>query len=439
MTTFRHVGLVVLAIATFTLPARAIDIQEVTSPGGINAWLVEETSIPFTALEIRFKGGAALDRDGKRGAVYMMNGLLEEGAGDLDATAFAAEVESLAAGFDFDVYDDSFAISARFLTENRDDAVALLRTVLTEPRFDQEAIDRVRSQVISILGSNENDPQKIASQTFDELAFGTHPYASIKEGTIESVSALTRDDIVNAYSDVFARDRIVVGAVGDISATELGELLDTLLGDVAATGAPLPERAPYLLDGGKTVIDFNTPQSVAVFGHEGIARNDPDFFPAYVMNQVLGSGGFGSRLMEEVREKRGLTYGVYSWLLPLDNAELVMGQLASSNDKIAEAIEVIKSEWARLAQNGISAEELADAKTYLTGAYPLRFDGNGTIARILAGMQMDGLPISYIDTRNDKVNAVTQEDIMRVANRLLQPENLHFVVVGQPEGLISSN
>ena len=432
--------LMALAAAAFlTQPANAIDIKEVTSPGGIKAWLVEEPSIPFMALEIRFKGGASVDREGKRGAINLMTGTIEEGAADLDATQFAAAREALAASYGFDVHDDALTISSRFLTENRAEALALLRKALIEPRFDQPAIDRVRAQVLSGIRSNEQDPANIAQETFMTKAFGAHPYGSAVEGTIESVEALTRDDILAAYKDVMARDRVYVGAVGDITADELGAIIDDLLGALPETGAPLPQDVDVGLPGGKTVVPFNTPQSVAVFGHEGIERDDPDFFAAFVMNQVLGAGGFGSRLMEEVREKRGLTYGVNSYLAPKDHAELMLGQVASSNDRIAEAIEVIRDEWAKLAAEGVTEQELEDAKKYLTGAYPLRFDGNSTIANILAGMQMDDLPIDYADTRNDKVNAVTLDDIKRVAARLMRPEALHFVVVGQPEGIESTN
>lgn len=421
------------------LPAWAeVQIEEVTSPGGITAWLVEEPSIPFTALEIRFQGGTTLDAPGKRGAIYLMTALLEEGAADLDARAFARRQEELAASFNYDAYDDSVSISARFLTENRDEAVALLRTTLHEPRFDQDAVDRVRGQVISGLMSDAKDPRDIAASEFARLAYGDHPYASDGKGTVESVSALTRDDIVAAHRAVFARDRLFVSAVGDITPQALGTLLDTLFADLPATGAALPGPAEVQIGGGETVIGFDIPQSVVVFGQRGIDRDDDDFFAAYVVNQILGAGGFESRLMTEVREKRGLTYGVYSYLAPRDLAAVYMGGVSSSNDRVAEAIEVIRAEWRRMAEEGVTQKELEDAKTYLTGAYPLRFDGNSQIADIMAGMQLQRLPIDYIVTRNDQVNAVTLEDVNRVAAELLDPENLHFVVVGRPDGLDSS-
>lgn len=420
----------------FAIPAvAAVDIEEVTSPGGIKAWLVEEHSIPFVSIEIRFKGGASLDAPGKRGAINLMTGLLEEGAAGLDARAFAARSEELAARFRFDVYNDSLAISASVLTENRDEALDLLRTALIEPSFDQDAIDRVKGQVFSIIRSDSTDPNNLAREAFNQLAFGDHPYASSLNGTLESVGALTRDDLIAAKDRIMAKDRIYVAAVGDITAEELGPLLDTLLSGLPAEGAPMPERAPMNLTGGINVVDFETPQSVVMFGHEGIKRFDEDFFPAYVLNQVLGDHGLTSRLMTEVREKRGLTYGIGSYLVPMDHAELYVGQFASANDKVVEAIEVVQAEWAKAAIEGVSAEELEQAKTYLTGSYPLRFDGNATIAGILVGMQIEGLPIDYAETRNEKIESVTLEDIKRVAARLLRPEALQFVVVGKPEGV----
>ncbi|WP_375259351.1 M16 family metallopeptidase [Citreimonas sp.] len=431
--------LLTLAAAALVLAAgtaRAeIEIQEVTSPGGIEAWLVEEPSIPFVALEIRFRGGASLDAEGKRGATNLMTGLLEEGAGDRDARAFTTATENLAARFGYDVGDDAVSVSAQFLTETRDESVALLRDTLVSPRFDQDAIDRVKAQILSSIRSDATDPNAIAARTFDQRAFGDYPYATDYQGTIDSVTGLTRDDVVQAFDRAIARDRIHVAAAGDISAEELGTLLDELLDDLSAEGAPLPAEADVATAEGVTVVPFDTPQSVAIFGHEGIDRDDPDFFAAYVLNTILGAGGYDSRLMEEVREKRGLTYGVYSFLVPKDHAALYMGQVASGNESIAEAIDVVRAEWARMATEGVTEDELARAKTYLTGAYPLRFEGNGPIADILVGMQLDGLDPEYVETRNAMVEALTVEDVNRVAARLLKPEALRFVVVGQPAGL----
>ena len=426
----------VAANFSLALPAWAdMQIKEVVSPGGITAWLVEDHNIPFTALEIQFRGGTSLDAPGKRGAVNLMTALIEEGTGEMDSRAFAEARDGLAASFGFESGTDSVGVSARFLTENRDQAITLLREALVNPRFDQSAIDRVRAQVLSNIRSSEKDPNTLASNALDRLAFGDHPYGSNGDGTIKTLTAVTRDDIIAAHKGALARDRIYVSAAGDITAEELAPLLDTLFGDLPATGTPLPGRAPWQLEPGVTIIDFPTPQSTVLFGHVGIPREDPDFFAAFILNEALGGGQLTARLMSEIREKRGLTYGIGSYLVGKDQAETYLGQFSASNDKVAEAISVLRAEWAKIATEGLTEEELATTKLYLTGSYPLRFDGNGSIASILVGMQMDDLPIDYPVTRNAKIEAVTMDDIRRVAKRLYLPDALHFVVVGQPTGL----
>ena len=426
-------ALIIAVLVPFGARA-AVEIQEVTSPGGITAWLVEEPSIPFVAMDIRFKGGSSLDPEGKRGATYMMMGLLEEGAGDRDARAFTEATEAVAANFGFDTFRDSVQIEAQFLTENREESLALLRDAIKFPRFDQDAIDRVQTQIVSIIEGNETDPNDIAGTTLAALSYPGHPYATGQEGTVESVNALTRADLIAAHQAVFARDRVYIGVTGDISAAELGPLLDTLLGDLPATGAPMPVEAKLALEGGQTIVDYRSPQSVVLFGHAGVDRDDPDFFPAFVANHILGGGGFESRLMVNVRERRGLTYGISSFLASRDYGNQWLGQFSTSNENVGPAIDLIQSIWDDMAENGVTPEELDAAQTYLTGAYPLRFDGNGRIAGILAGMQAQGLGVDYIETRNDQVNAVTLEDIQRVAAEHLVVEDMHFVIVGQPQG-----
>ena len=431
----KFLALAALLIAT---PLRAeIAIQEVTSPGGLKAWLVEEHEIPFTALEIRFAGGTALDAPAKRGAVNLMTALIEEGAAEMNAQTFAESRDALAAEFRFNAGVDSVTVSARMLTENRSKAADLLRLALTAPRFDADAIERVRGQVQSILRANAKDPGELANDAFRRLAFGDHPYGSSGDGTPDSVAALTRDDLLAAHRGALARDRLTIAAVGDITPAELGALLDQLLGALPETGAPMPGPAPVGLSAGVTVVPFPTPQAVVMFGHEGMPRDDPDYFAAFILNEILGGERFGSRLMEELREKRGLTYGVGTYLADFDQADLIAGQFATDNKTAAEAVAILQAECQKAAQ-GVTEEELARTKTYLTGAYPLRFDGNGTIAQILVGMQATGLPIDYAATRNDRINAVTLADMARVAARLIQPGKLRVVVAGEPVGLTST-
>ncbi len=427
---------VLLGFLLLVSPLRAeVPIQQITSPGGISAWLVEEHSIPFTALEIRFRGGANLDPEGKRGVTNLMMALLEEGTGDLDSRAFAAAREALAASFEFDAGDDSVSVSAKFLTENRDAAIALLRRALVEPNFDEISIERVRRQVVANIRSDAQDPGRIAGRTFGSIAFAGHPYATSLNGTEQSVSTLSRDDLFSAKDRALSRDRLFVTAVGDITPEALGQILDTLFSDLPVIDAELPDPVPFAATGGILVEPFETPQSTVVFGQNGINRHDDDFFAAFVLNHILGAGGFTSRLTEEVREKRGLTYGISSFLVSRDYSDYIYGQFASDNARVAEAISIVREEWQHMAGEGVSADELDAAITFLTGAYPLRFDGNESIANILVNMQIEGLTPDYITSRNDNIRAVTREDVARVARRLLDADDLFFVVVGQPDGL----
>ena len=428
-------GMIAALALSIVGASAAIDIQEVETPLGIKAWLVEDHSIPFTALEIRFPVGSASEHADKLGAAYLMIGLLAEGAADLDSVEFQKQLESVAAGFEFDTYKESVTISAKFLTENKDESIELLRKALVEPRFDEEPFERVKLQVLAILANREKDPNEIAGEEFINRAFGDHPYARPVEGTTETVLSLTRQDVIDIHGQLLTRDGILVGAAGDISTGELAELLDTLLGELPASGAEPVASAELLLNGGTTVVEFPSPQSVVQFGHEGLLRNDPDFIPAYVLNEIVGGGDFRTRLNVEVRQKRGLTYGIGSYLSAFRKAGMVVGGFASANERVAEAVEVVKTEWTRVAREGVTKEELRDAKTYLTGAYPLRFDGNESIAQILAGMQFSGLPASYVKERNDLVNAITLDQINQLAGTLFKPEKLHFVIVGQPEGV----
>jgi len=429
----RHLLSLFFAIA-LAVPASATDIQKVTSESGITAWLVEEHSIPIVSFDILFRGGASIEPSDKHGATYLMTGLLEEGAGQYDATEFLEATEALAARFSFDASRDLVSINATVLKENLDPSMELLRIALTEPRFDAIAFERVREQVNSVIRRAETNPQSLGGSHFRTLAFGDHPYARSLEGTLESIAALTPQDMREAHQTALTHDRIVVGVVGDITPEELAKLLDTVFAALPGSSSEIVPMTSMQAGGGIDVIYHPSPQSVAIFGHAGIMRDDPDYIAAYVMNHIMGTG-FTSRLNQEIREKRGLTYGVSSFLAPYDRAGLYMGAMSSSNENIAEAIDLIRLEWAKMADNGVTNEELEAAQKYLTGSYPLRFDSNGAIASILAGLQFANLPIDYIATRNDLVNAITVEDINRVASRLVQPDKLHFVIVGQPEGI----
>lgn len=417
-------------------PLRAeVDITQVTSPSGLNAWLVEERSIPFVSLDLIFPGGATLESDEQAGVVNLMTALLSDGAGDMDAQAFAARSEELATSLSFSAGRDSVSVSVRFLTEDAEEVIEHLRLALTEPRFDDDAIARTRGQILAQLRREALDPNMLASRAFASVAFDGHPYGRETNGTPETVGALDRDALVAAHQGAITRDRVYIGAAGDISAEELGELLDRLFEGIPETGWDLPEHAEFLAEPGVEVIPFDGPQSVVAFGHAGIARDDPEFLTAYVVNEIFGGGRFGTRLMRTLREERGLTYGIGAFLSSGALGESYQGRLSTDNDNVEIVLELLREEWAQMANDGVTEEELRRIQTYLTGAYPLRFDGNSSIASIMASMQYQGFDIDYVNRRNDMISALTLDEVNDLASRLYDTEALFFVIVGQPVGL----
>jgi zinc protease len=424
-------GALALGMASVSQPAAATaKVERVVSPGGIEAYLISEPSIPFLSMSIYFAGGAGLDPAGKDGLAYMVSGLLDEGAGDLDSQTFRTELEDLAIRLSFDARRDSFAGQLKTLTEHRARAFELLRLALTQPRFDAEPVERIRNQIQASLRRSAEDPDYVASLTWFENAFPGQPYGRPVLGTVESVGGLQVDDLRGFVSTRLAKDRLVVGVAGDVTAEELGPLLDLAFGDLPATGAP-DVLEPTEPKGGLTVWEHrDVPQSQVVFGEAGLARDDPDYYAGYVANHILGGGGFTSRLTEEVREKRGLAYSVYSYLYPLELAPIWLGGLGTSNRSVDEALRLVRQEIERIAAGEITQEQLDDAKTYLTGSFPLRLTSNDRLADTLVGMQVDDLGIDYLDRRNAYIEAVTLADARRVAARLYDPEALLVVVVG---------
>ncbi len=429
-----------LAIATVASvavsPASAIEIEKVTSPGGIEAWLVSEAAVPLVSMQFAFDGGAAQDPAEKPGVANLVSVLLDEGAGDIDSAAFQEKLETLAIEMSFDAGRDTFYGNMQTLTENLDEAAGLLRLAITEPRFDAAAIERMRVQTESGLRRELTDPDAVAGRLWSHTVFGDHPYGRPVKGTLETVAAIGAEDLRAYHARVFARDTLKIAVVGDITADRLAPLLDEVFGDLSEKSDLTPIAEAALPDGGvQKVVEMEIPQTVIQFGRPGLKRDDPDFVPAYVVNHILGGGSFSSRLYQEVREKRGLSYSVYSFLYPLDRAGLIAGGAATRNDRAAESLALIDAEILRMAEQGPTEEELDKAKRYLKGSYPLRFDTSTKIARQLVEIQRDDLGIDYINTRNDLIDAVTIEDARRVAQRLYGDGSLYVTMVGRPDGV----
>jgi zinc protease len=414
-------------------PATATTIERVVSPAGIEIWLVREPTVPLIAMDFAFRGGSSQDPTDKPGVASMVAGLIDEGSGNLDSRAFHERAESKAIEISFSATRDLFSGSLRTLVENKDEAFELMRTSLTSPHFDPADVERIRGETLAILRRETTSPNDIASKKWWETAFAGHPYANSARGTLDTVATITADDLRGYVKNVFARDRLKVGIVGNIDAATAGALVDKVFAGLPAHAnlREVPAMQPRGL-GQVERVELDVPQSVVLVGGIGIPRNDPDFMAAFLVNHILGGGSMSSRLYTEVREKRGLAYSIYSTLVPLDSAALFMAATATRTEASGQTLDLVLQEIRRIADNGPTAEELAKAKSYQKGSFPLRFDTSTKIAQQLVLMQAEGLPIDYIDTRNSLVDAVTLADVQRVAKRFLDGGML-VTMVGRPQ------
>lgn len=429
----------VVAVVLWTAPAGAVEVQRVTG-GGVEAWLVEDKLTPIVTVHIAFRGGAATDPQGKAGRAAMAAALLTEGAGDLDSAAFQTRLEELAIRVNADADMDLFSVSLRTLTRHQDAAFALLRSMLTAPRFDADAMERVRQQFLASLRQRAEDPSSQADEALLAALFPDHPYGRPIDGTTDSIAAITADDLRAFVRERIARDGMIVGVVGDIAPAALAEVLATTFGALPEAAAPIDvaDVTPVATDS-LTLIEQAVPQSVVVFAQPGLKRLDPDWYAALVANHILGGGSFTSRLYQEVRERRGLAYGVSSRLMPMHHSALLRGGAGTANERVGETVQVIRDQWAGLAEAGVSEAEVADAKTFLTGSFALRFISSPQIAQMLVGMQLYDLGPDYFDRYAQLIDGITTDDVNRVVRRLIRPDALSIVVAGKPVGLLPSN
>jgi len=413
---------------------RFLDIQKVTSPGGIHAWLVEDHSAPVISLQFAFAGaGSVTDPAGKQGLVQLASNTMDEGAGDIPSPQFQKILADLSIELGYSVGRDDYNGSLRTLTRTRDKAFDMLRLSLTEPRFDAEPVQRMKDANFARIRDALSDPDWMAARILNDLSYSGHPYANNSGGTLTSLTAITADDLRAYVKNNLTRDRLRVAVSGDISATDLAKALDTIFGKLPADTKPAAVPDIKLQNPGTIALyKRDIPQTIIVMAQPGTNRQDPDWHAAQVMNFILGSGGFGSRLTEEIREKRGLTYGIYSSFSLLDHIATLSIETSTRNEKTNEVLGLIKGELVKLQTVDVTADELKNAKSYLIGSMPLSLTSNGQVAAMMLSMQLDNLPDTYLDTVAGKINAVTTADIRRVANRLLTPDKTVTVLVGTP-------
>ena len=420
----------VLLVLPALAPARAaVKIQEVTSDGGVTAWLVEDYTVPIVAVRFAFTGGSVQDPAGKEGLSNLMTGLFDEGAGDLDADAFQERLDEVGAEMSFDARRDAVYGSMRMLAEEREAAFDLLRLAVTQPRFDAGPIERIRAQIVTGIQRDMRDPNVLGRDQFARALYGDHPYARRSDGTAESLAAITADDLRALHARTFARSSLSIAVVGAIDAGTLKAELDRVFGELPAEPALEPVAKASLNLAQEVRYAYPLPQASLQLVYPGVERDDPGFFAAFLMNHVLGGGTFSSRLFDEVREKRGLAYGVGSSLHTSDYSDMLIIGTSTRADRAQEALGVIRDVVRGVAENGVSEEELAKAKTYLIGAYPINnLDSSTAVARTLVELQKDKRGIDYIERRAALIEAVTAEEVKAAAARLLTAEPAILVI-----------
>ena len=416
--------------------SRAAKVQEIRTPGGLSAWLVEDYAVPLVAVQFAFRGGAAQDPVEKPGLATLLGGLLDEGAGPYDSAGFHEAMDELAVHLHFSADRDYIAGHFQTLTRNLDPAFELMRLAVCEARLEQGPIDRVTSQLVASLKRELKDPDALAARTFRAAAFPDHPYGRAARGEIDSLPKIARDDLMAMRARVMARDNLVIAVVGAIDAPSLAARLDAVFGALPAN-AQLEKIAPVVMSGVGTriVSDVAVPQATIRFGRNGLDRSDPDFIAGVMVNHILGGGAFTARLFREVREKRGLAYSVYSQMQNYDSTAMLVGATSTKNERAAESLQVIEEQIVDLSTNGPTEEELEKARKFLIGSYALRFDTSTKIAGNLMQLQLEGRPTSYLDERNRLIGAITMDQARRAAHKLFGDGKLLVAVAGRPAGM----
>ncbi|WP_051908687.1 M16 family metallopeptidase [Candidatus Odyssella acanthamoebae] len=418
-------------------PVKVIDYK---TDLGLTGWHVETHDIPVLTISICFRNaGDKNDPEGLAGLTEFMCGMLDEGAGSYNSGNFKALLLEKNIRLSISQNSDSVFITLRSTKDNIKDLFDILTMILIAPRFDADAMARVREQILTGLNQSLHSEGQVVSDTFNQQAFKSHPYGRSTNLEIEGVKKIKKEDIQKHLKERLARDQIKITSAGDISINDLKKHLDTALKDLPANAVPntIKDIQP-IYTGDITVVHMDIPQSVILFYQPGIKRQDKDFYAAYVLNKILGDGGFKSRLWDEVRENRGLAYGIDSDLRWVQHTDYTVGSTATANANAGQVVEIIREQWHKVKEKGVSQKEMDFVIERLTGAFPLGFSSTPQIVGLLNNYQQDDLGADFINKRNEMIRSVTLEDINRLAKNLIQPDKLSFIIVGKPEGLPQS-
>jgi len=410
----------------------ALTIQHWQTPRGAQVIFVESHELPILDISVDFPAGSARDPGNQAGLAQLTHILLDQGAGGLSDTAIAHRLADVGAvlGGTFD--RDRGGVTLRTLSSaaEKDVALDILARVLQQPDFPQAVIKREKQRLIAGIREAEADPGSVAGKAFYRALYGAHPYAHDEAGDPAAIAKLTRGDLQSFYRAHYSAPNAVIALMGDISRAEAEAIAARLAGGLSGTAAvpTLPKPAPAKAS--EQRIAFPSTQSHVLVGAVGVARSDPDFFPLFVGNYVLGGGGFDSRLMREVRDKRGYAYSAYSYFMPMMEAGPFQLGLQTKLAQTDDALKVAKDTLRQFIADGPSEAELTQAKANLTGGFPLRIDSNRKILEYLSLIGFYKLPLDYLDTWVGKVDAVDAATVKQAFARHIDPDKLVTVIVG---------
>lgn len=398
---------------------------------GVPVYFIPARELPMVDAQILFNAGSA--RDGAQpGLAKLTNALLEEGAGDWSADTIADRLDQVGAQLSITSRRDSASITLRSLVESRylQPAVETVARLLKEPSFPPDAVDRVRQQMLTALRERAQSPGAIAQDAFYQALYGNHPYASPPEGTVDTLNAITRADIENFQRHYYTAANAVIAIVGDLDRPAAAQLANNLVGGLAKGEAVPPPPPPTPPTSQTLRIPYPSSQTHILIGQIGVKRSDPDYYPLYLGNHVLGGNGLVSQLSQEIREKRGLAYGAYSAFSPMQQAGPFLINLQTRNDQAHTALQVAQTTLRAFTADGPNPQVLEEARQNITGGFALDLAGNGKLAGALGMIAFYGLPLDYLQNYISRMNGITLEQVKTAWQRHLQPDQLITVIVG---------
>ena len=427
------VSLFIIFFLTLSKNLKSIEFQALESEKGIKFWLIEDNSLPLISLSFLFKGGSILDPDGNEGVTNLMTSLLDEGTESFSSSEFKLSMKENGVKLSFSASKEKINGTFQVVRSQIQEGFWLLQESINKPTFPINEINKVKSQIEASIKIDESNVSNIASDKFNEFFFKEKKLKKKIKGNVDSLNKIKRSDIIKIYKKSITKNNLVIGISGQINAEQAKKYVDYVFGSLPVNEKRLSVDNLSELNKGTKIIKMETPQTTVVFGQKGVSRKNKDYFAARIINYVLGGGGFQSRLYKEIREKKGLVYSVYSYLLPFEKTGIILGGFQTRNKSVNETIGKVKDEWKKIKKNGISKQELINAKTYFKGSFSRNFTSTLSIANLLMVVQYYDLGENYFVNRDLMIDNIKLNHVNKLADELFNSDELFFMVVGKPE------